>query len=1263
MKKALKFLLAISSLALCTAGVSPLIVSCASTNSKNDFDYDANNQQLEINKSELVFPSANNNLFIAYNNLLATTKTKSSAVINEKLTAIYSQWLNSLGMQFSEIAFDLTNITIDGFSISIPTTIKDLKVTNSNNSQNTPTINCNKTKINFASISLNKINDLIANNTYNAPATQLFPGYSLEDIQKLPEQKLLEKIPSLPNSTTIFKGGENFPLPTYSIIQTNDGSKALRVLIFTPNKSGGLGQILVTQSNLDIVPIQANQEVKNALGDDVQNNWQEVVNKYMIPIPEQTLTSISGTSNANVVTSYEAAQNSSLVTQKIASYTKDIKTFKTNLETDLDFFLKNYLTSLSTAWEQPGLITSGIFTSNNLTIDGNNKLLTGSVAIMLNNSTTGTKKIALPITNQEILVNGNSTLTILIGFNKSSLSPCLVTQDATKNTAYLTTAFSNVSLNVYQSPINNSSEMKTRDSSNVAVPIVSTNFPTSVNVFPYSYAMKTLVTNVGFGNNLISSTSLINESLKKIKVDDLKNLQLNQINTTYQNVLVGVKAAQNLLLKIAENPTLFNFLQDINQDLYSIFYLLTNDANLSSIVSDLFSTKKVSEYLYTNLSKITALIKKLVNTYPQLSTVLNMLETIGNTNQTLAQMQEWVKSIESLYPTLEKLLGANIQWIMPLLKTIMTSLSHDDPSIISLIFNNIDPIFQFLLSTDNASNLDANVVNIIGIFHTYLNSLAEFSAKQINASKDPNKYKNIKVLDILVYELTTPNKDSTLLKSIATVLRIIQHNSPIAPILDKINSMIGSEIKIPSELKDYSSAEWQNKIFLGNVTTYQVKTTTIKKTSLTTQLQKIIQSLVNVTVNDKSSDLYTSLSNNVQTTIVKNDFAYHSSSATVTQNLSVKMNFKETVKFDLMPLLVLLDNVTCEVSLSSPKATTKPTTPETGLTPVSPGAISLSILNIIVATALPTDIVIIPDNYLQLSYTANNAKLRPNVNTNTGMINWAYQLTEQIAIAYESKDPKDPLHKNGVLPASNTQYTGPSKTSKYYGSTYSNSTKPGSKTKFLGLVVDIKGVKITVYLTDFIGFNGGLTNYVTASTNLTNGTVIPNYNSAIYSAGATVQQLKSNTDFTTYLAYLINNYGQWTNSTLSQKPEFSLRDGDGLSTKIKEYFKFGSDFSTNKYVSYEYGFNASQYKFINLNKLKDLKIKDLIDLISNPQKLTQDNYTYTFNLIFSVPVLYKPYGSTTSSLVTNLTFTVTSNQAPKPTAPSQPAKPTNNLNN
>lgn len=175
MKKALKFWLAISSLALCTAGISPLIVSCASNNSKNDFDYDANNQQLEINKSELVFPSANNNLFIAYNNLLATTKAKSSAIINEKLTAIYSQWLNSLGMQFSEIAFDLTNITIDGFSISIPTTIKDLKVINSDNSQNTPTINCNKTKINFASISLNNINDLIANNTYSV----LQPNYFL----------------------------------------------------------------------------------------------------------------------------------------------------------------------------------------------------------------------------------------------------------------------------------------------------------------------------------------------------------------------------------------------------------------------------------------------------------------------------------------------------------------------------------------------------------------------------------------------------------------------------------------------------------------------------------------------------------------------------------------------------------------------------------------------------------------------------------------------------------------------------------------------------------------------------------------------------------------------------------------------------------------------------------------------------------------------------------------------------------------------------
>jgi len=41
-------------------------------------------------------------------------------------------------------------------------------------------------------------------------------------------------------------------------------------------------------------------------------------------------------------------------------------------------------------------------------------------------------------------------------------------------------------------------------------------------------------------------------------------------------------------------------------------------------------------------------------------------------------------------------------------------------------------------------------------------------------------------------------------------------------------------------------------------------------------------------------------------------------------------------------------------------------------------------------------------------------------------------------------------------------------------------------------------------------------------------------------------------------------------------------------------------------------------------------------------------------------VLYKPYGSTTSSLVTHLTFTVTSDKKPTPT---QPAKPANNLNN
>lgn len=1206
MKRKFKLLIFSLSSATLIGGIAPIISSCATIN-KNQLLYDDTNKEIAIRgynffgKSSNIFQAFSdlnvlkeevinqNDIIKDQNNNNNNTNKPQLQVVDSyrlmmfknKLNNFLEPWLVENNLTFNDIELDLTTLKLDGW-----------KITFNVNAPSNPTL-LKQISFTFNKVSKNQINNWISDNIYSYQASTFFKGYTLTEIQNLSNEQILDNV-SLPNGSIIWNNTDinNGPI-TSSITTDKNGNSVLTILIFTPQK--GIGKLLINQNNVDINFGTPSQNIINVFGDKPKNFWSNMANQYITPLSDLTFKNVDINNGVNSnLKSYDEADNTELLKTKILEYknTSNVEinhqnyklNFLTKIQLDLAFYLKRYFNDLQNSWEIPSLLTSNIFATNNLIIN-NNQNISGNLGLEIRNTSNVAKQINLPITNKMITVPANNAITIIINFNNSNLFPYLTIKDQISNTAYLSIGFDNLSIKTYLTDLNskyikNQSQFLSLNSLDH-----SSRIQTQVqNIFPYSYSLNTVVSNVGYGNNFLDGLDKISQSYATLNEEVLKETKLNNINNQYQTFLNIIKGIQGIFLKISNNPTIVNFLQSISGEMYDIVNAITGDSNISYIISDLFSNKTTSEYLYSNIQRIISLIQNNLGNSPQLDIILKMLQSINNANPTLDDMKDWVKSIIGLYPTLEKLLQGGVANFMPLIKQIMTSLSNDDPPIFSFLFSNLDYIFNFLKSQNTATA-------VINPLSKYLDTLVTFANSHKNAKSDdinfnPQKYNDIRVLDPFVYGMTQRATDTYgFFQMLADLINGISPNNSISSILTSISNIFTNNFYLnidsanPDSLfiKDYSENTWSNKVsILGTITSYNQGSA--KLVNIYTQLGKCIKAIFNVYLGSSTTttDLFTMLANNISFTLNKNTFSFNQQNQTVTQSLNIRFNLKQDIKWDMLPICVLLDNST--LSLGS----TIDTAIKLLLGDLKKGGL---------ARLCPTDIVVKKDaNFVNLDYSCVDSKLEPYILSN-GNINWRYQATENLAI--EASD---------IWNSSNSRYKSMSskkQTAQYYGANFS---------KFANL---LKGL---------INIPGGWTNYSSIITNLINPIKIDEYNPNISNQNCIVTQLQSTSELTKYLDSLIkdkdNNYFNWTTNTETQKQECIIRLPENFKTELAKYFDFNNLINkNNNFIDFDYGFSATHIKLIN------------------------DSYSYTLTINFSLPITYVD-NLGNYSLVSSLSFKI-----------------------
>lgn len=1202
MKKIFKSFLYLSSLTVVGGAISPFLISCASNTSK-PIIYNPTNSSIEINSSNInIFD--NKNIFSVYTNIITyqndnsdVTSKKYIEKMNDELAKVINKWLVQNNYNELNILFDVSNITVgENWSLLVPVS----STTVLNKSLNRRNIDIKTVRIDFPKISAEQIKQITAKNIYTESASNAFPNKTLEQIKELPSNDILKVLSGiLPSKTIIW----DFPIegvdPLEIVYDEETQQKTLNILIFIPGEH--LGMLKLSYSDNQITSPGPSQTLKDEFGEELNSYWPSFAQLQMTTLEQLNFTKVDSGISSQILPSYKDVLQTKNIKTQITEYSTKQK-YLDNFEQDLIFYLKNYFANLSIEWDNKSLLLSDIFVTKIAEIDKSTGKLNAKLGIDIHNNSVGTRRLKLPITNEEITLERNDVITIIIDWKNSDIQPFLK-QIGTRNSAYLTTSFNNVNIKSFKQSDakNNRFLMYSSSWSNT------TNNNDFQNIFPVSYSLKKVVDNVGFGKTLLESNAEIQESFAALTEDDLKNARLNTLNQKYDLFLDILKSVQGIALKSAKNPTFFDFLQSINLEFYDMILALNGDTRIASIISDIFSKKKLSEYLQSNISNIISLLEE--SRTPDDSSmdiIIDMLTMIESTNPTLEEKQEWVKSIEGLYPTLEKLLGANLQWIMPLIQAIMSSISAEDPSVVQLLFHNMDFVLQFIQLPENKDKLGEQVVGLVKLISKYLDELIEFGKEMIREiNSNPDKYKTIRVLDILAYELIEKDASKTsLFAVIIEVVKLIDPSSSIIGSIQQIQAIVGDQVSLPKILKDYSTATFENELgVLGNFKNFKVVKETIVHTKLSKHLGTLIESIFNVYVNDSKEtiDLYTMFVNNTNIQVEKHNFSL-GKNKNVSQELNIKFSFKQNVQINLIPLCVIVDNLVIKDGKQISTNTLETTKTLEVVKPLYWKGVTVPVLypnGLPIGAMLPINIVIQKDiNYYKMSFNSLNEEIYPVINNN-GDINWTYNSQQDNLIEFEN-----------VLKDSNKDRNDDKKTKNYYGDSYSV-------------------VKLAFNTLSIIAFKDIWSIFTQTTTQLSNPKKIENYNSAIHLNGATVTtKNKSNEEISSFFTSFINNYGQWTKSQWdTNRNQFSLKDNHDFENKLKEYLEFGLLFTSNPYVKYNIGFDSIHYK------------------------LQIETYQYALVIKFNFPISYivTKDGVQTTIITNELRFTITSDKQPTPT--------------
>lgn len=1325
----LKTFIAFTSLLVPSTLVLPIVTSaCVSSNDWN-YQVDETNNQILVN-SNFLSNTDNSSIFKTYQYLIQNMSNPSFiAKLNESLNTFTNNFLENYVIDWNSIQLDLTNfkITIDVKNKSSSTFLEYSIIKNTVNNQN----EIKKLSIVFPKYADSSISDFLNNNTSSFSKTNFLTNYSLEDILNpevvTDEQILVAANLNLNTTKILYKMADNKPTTRLGKI-TNDSTenvKSLNLLFFdSANNSKGLGQIIVSQKEVEVRCIPS-KSILNVFGVDVKNDFIEIiqdqskypdVNEWKYNA-DSTITPILPMDNL-LLTYSDFLNINQDVNNKIETYNL------ANFQKDYEFFVNKYFSDIFANWNIPSLYTTGLYSCNNIKYDEKTKTFNGSIGLNIYNKSTLTKELSLPISNEKITIDGNSNIVILLELNNSKISPTLVPNTQIKNTANLTPSFSNVTIkyqiskNETQSqPINWLSLDKFTNSE-----WIQSSF-NNVNLFTNSLSLMCLIEKVTIDKNFIESLGIIEENKKTVTESQLKNLKLEQLTNSYNTTSIVVKSVESLMLKIVKNPTIYDLLQDISFEIYNIVNATINNQDIANLISQLFTRNSTSIYLLNNINSIINIMKSIDDgSSTQLTEIIKLLSEIINNHNDPIKMHQWVASIEGLYPTLEKLLDKGAQWILPMIGEIMRGLSQDKP-IIEFLFNNIDFVLTYLSQDSLTNNLGSSTQTIIKSVHNYLNNLVTYSASIYPITKSnvrlegttikntlqmQEKYKKIHALDIFTYELTNKNSANSILTLVSGILAPI--DPATANILKTVSSILANNVNVSQTINDYTNATFENVItttqptgLIKKIGTYSLDETTGYKvissgvtTTLSEQIGKCIDSLFHVTYGGKQmllSEVLNSMGNaqsNINMEVI-NNFQY--SNFTVTQDLEIKYSFKQDLKWNLLPISCLLDNIKIEINDSDfdnliNYINTKIPESINALVTISKSnvrswlylfaGISFTDYTDNVGTKklvldltriFPTDLTIKPENNFILQYKANNAPIYPIV-TEDGTINWGYNSFENIL--FNDKSVLDNANQDFVLNSASEAKVKVSYKNSSSESTYAlniSYTKDDLKTEQLDKLKAQKyygcqylrfkkflfdQVKITEYSSNLptllslaiaailpnkpIIFNPEPSTTNIASIFQTNTTPnIKDYNTNVFNPNYSVGNVgKGDVDLVNDLTNFVNNYIVWNNSQVNPNQQILTMEPntlDALNQLVKKHYNISNS------INFQVGISGQVVQILN------------------------KKYSYNLCIYFDRPVLYTytdSLGNLTKSIVQQIIVPFTMNTVPTKPQPTPPTTTTLN---
>lgn len=1330
-KNKLKTFIAFTSLLIPSTLVLPIVTSaCVSSNDWN-YQVDEEKNQILVN-SNFLSNTDNSSIFKTYQYLSQNVSNAEFITkLNESLNAFTNNFLANYSINWSSIQLDLTNfqITIDITPNNVSTFLSNLN----SKAQDDNSSGIQKLSIVFPKYTDSLINNFLNNNTSTFSKSSFLSNYSLEDILN-PEVVTDEQILTAANlnaSTTkiLYHMVDNKPTTRLGKITNNQSEniKSLNLLFFdSTNNSKGLGQIVVSQKEVDVTCIPS-KTLLNVFGNDIKNDFIQIIQdqtrypnvnewKYNLDstiTPVLPLDNLLLTYSDFLITNQEA-------TNKIDSYNL------ANFKKDYEFFVNNYFSNIFADWNIPSLYTTGLYSCNNVEYNSQNKTFNGSIGLNIYNKSTLTKELSLPISNEKVTIEGNSNIVILLELNNSKISPTLVPNSQFKNSANLAPNFRNVTIK-YQ--------LEKNENETQPINWLSLSKPTNrewnqssysnVNLFTNSLSLMCLVEKVSIDKNFSDSLDVIENSKQAVTEAQLKNLKLQQLTDSYNTTTIVVKSVESLMLKIAKNPTIFDLLQDVSSEIYNIVNVLTNNQDIANLISQLFTKNSTSIYLLNNIDSIINIMKSIDNgSSPQLTEIIKLLSEIIANHDDPIKMHQWVASIEGLYPTLEKLLDQGAQWILPMIGEIMRGLSQDKP-IIEFLFNNIDFVLTYLSQDSVTNNLGTSTQTIIKAIHKYLNNLVTYSASieptqpitkmngRLEGTKIQNtpamqaKYKKIRALDVFTYELTNKNSADSILTLVSGILA--PTDPATAGILNTVANILTNNVNVSQTVNDYTNATFDNVITTTQPTTgwfakpgtYSLNETTGYKTisgatstTLSDQIGKCINVLFHVNYGGKQMLLSEVLNpmGNAQSNInmeVTNNFQY--SNFAITQDLEVKYSFKKDLKWNLLPISCLLDNIKVEFNDSDfdnlityvnsliPDSVKKLVTISksnvrswlylfAGISFTDyTDNVGTKKLTLDLTRIFPTDLTIKPENNFVLQYKAENASIYPIV-TENGTINWGYNAFENIL--FNDKSVLDNANQEFVLNSASEANVKVTYTNNNSESTYAlnvNFTKNDLKEEQLNKLKVQKyygcqylrfkkflfdKVKINEYSSNLpgllaialpailpnkpiiLGTEPSTTNIASIFQSNTTSS-IKDYNTNVFNPSYSVNNNgKGDESLTTDLIDFANNYLVWTNSQVNPNQQILTMENNGLNALdelVKKHYTIASS------VNFQVGVSGQVTQVLN------------------------NKYSYNLHIYFDKPVLYTytdALGNVTKSIIQQITVPFTMNTAPTKPEPTPPTSTT-----